>query len=172
MEAPTGSLGGPMVRRNRLAKELEAAVRRDRAEAVNGSDSGVRQGRRTSHTVVALLGQSAGDLATARQLGRECRLVRLEPGHDLTVVPYAEQPALFLLSADLLGLDLVGACRSLRNGVAGQRVPILVISSAAEPGEALRAFAAGADDFLVVEPFRPVQLRTRVRMWLMRAAYA
>jgi DNA-binding response OmpR family regulator len=124
------------------------------------------------HTLFALLGESACDLAAARLLSPEFRLVDIAHGRDRTVVSNVERPALILLSADLLRSSLADACGSLRNGVENRRVPIIVISSAAEPNDALCAFTAGADDFLVLDPFRPVQLRTRVRLWLMRAAAA
>ena len=73
---------------------------------------------------------------------------------------------------DLVLLDLVmpdvdgfTVCRTIRNSLGFERLPIIVQTYLDKPGDRARAFAAGATD-LVAKPINAAELEARVRIHL------
>ncbi len=85
----------------------------------------------------------------------------------------AEQarPALAILDVMMPDMDGYTLCRRLRRMPATAHIPIMILTSLSELEEKLKAFEAGADDFLA-KPFQPEELRARVNVLLRRASAA
>src|SRR6266851_596782 len=66
------------------------------------------------------------------------------------------------------GLDLTGA---LRGSGGGPRLPILLLTAMAEPGDRVNGLEQGADDFLA-KPFEPRELVLRIRNIIERRGVA
>ncbi len=67
------------------------------------------------------------------------------------------RPALVVLDAELSQGSGLEACRRIREHPLTRETAIIVVSANADPEERERAFAAGADAF-VLKPFRPTAL--------------
>jgi two-component system, chemotaxis family, chemotaxis protein CheY len=71
---------------------------------------------------------------------------------------------LYVVDVNMPKLDGMGFLRRLRNEEVSQ-APAIMISTEAEPGDALGAFAAGANDYLV-KPVKPEPFLAHVRLLL------
>ncbi len=82
----------------------------------------------------------------------------------------AEQaPDLILMDAVLPGMDGYKAITQIRAAeAAGQRVPILLLTSEADVVQRVKGLRAGADDD-IVKPFHPAELMARIRALLARS---
>ena len=60
------------------------------------------------------------------------------------------------------GISGVELCRTLRHTAVGRQMYVLIVTAHGDDDQALRAFEAGADDF-IVKPFNPHILAARVR---------
>jgi len=76
-----------------------------------------------------------------------------------------EVPDLILLDLMMPGLDGYEVCHRLKADEETRSIPVMILSALGEPGERIRAFEAGADDFLT-KPFTKVELMIRVRSLL------
>ncbi len=65
--------------------------------------------------------------------------------------------------------DGIAVCRELR--AAGVRTPILMLTARTQESDVVRGLDVGADDY-VAKPYRPEELRARVRALLRRSAEA
>jgi DNA-binding response OmpR family regulator len=79
-----------------------------------------------------------------------------------------KEPRLVLLDVHLPKIDGWQLCKQIR---AESRVPIIMLTAAAEDGDVVKGLNLGADDY-IVKPFSPGQLTARVRAVLRRAAEA
>ncbi|MGB3199334.1 MAG: SpoIIE family protein phosphatase [Nodosilinea sp.] len=77
-------------------------------------------------------------------------------------------PDLVLLDAQMPGLDGFACCQQIRQMVAGEHVPILMITGLENDESVVRAFHSGATDY-VTKPIRPSVVVGRAR-YLIRAA--
>jgi len=73
----------------------------------------------------------------------------------------AQAPELVLLDLRMPGLDGYEVCRRLKNDPTTASVPVIVISALEEVDEKLKAFEAGAADY-VLKPFEPREVLARV----------
>jgi two-component system phosphate regulon response regulator PhoB len=81
----------------------------------------------------------------------------------------ARPPALVIadwMMPRLSGLEL---CRALRRDPATAAVPVLLLTARTQEDDVQRAFAAGADDY-ILKPFSPRELSSRVGAVLARSA--
>ncbi len=85
-------------------------------------------------------------------------------GNEAVRLYYDVQPDLMLLDIAMPGMDGIDVCRTLNSRHPGA-VPIIVQSGIEHPEERVRAFAAGARDYLV-KPLHPPELIARVRTQL------
>ncbi len=72
-------------------------------------------------------------------------------------------PGVVLLDIMMPGIDGHETCRRIKHGPHGVGVQVIVVSANSSREEQIRAFEAGADDYLV-KPFDPQDLRSRVRL--------
>ena len=86
------------------------------------------------------------------------------------VAAAAEQsPNLILIDAALPDMDGYEAITRIRGAEpAGQRTPILLLTTEADVGQRVRGLRAGADDD-IVKPFHPAELMARIRALLARS---
>ncbi len=79
------------------------------------------------------------------------------------------QPDLILMDAAMPKLDGYAATQQIRaSEEAGQRVPIIILTSEAEVAERVKGLRAGADDD-IVKPFHPLELMARIKALLARS---
>jgi pilus assembly protein CpaE len=78
------------------------------------------------------------------------------------------KPDLILMDATMPKLDGYAATQQIRAAEeAGQRVPIIILTSEAEVAERVKGLRAGADDD-IVKPFHPLELMARIKALLSR----
>ncbi len=78
------------------------------------------------------------------------------------------RPSLAILDVMMPDMDGYELCKRLRQMPATANIPILILTAFSEINEKLKAFEAGADDF-IPKPFQPQELQARVRVHLRRA---
>ncbi len=80
-----------------------------------------------------------------------------------------QKPDLILMDAAMPKLDGYAATQQIRAAEeAGQRVPIIILTSEAEVAERVKGLRAGADDD-IVKPFHPLELMARIKALLSRS---
>ena len=77
------------------------------------------------------------------------------------------RPVLALLDVMMPDMDGYELCRQLRSRSDTSRLPIIILTTLNELDERLKAFEAGADDF-IAKPFNPQELQARVKVLLRR----
>lgn len=99
-------------------------------------------------------------------------------GYQTFTAPNAEQalravgqdvPDLAILDVMMPDVDGFELCRRLRRMPETANIPIIMLTALTEIDERLKAFEAGADDFMA-KPFQPQELAARVKALLRRAA--
>ncbi|MFZ5910507.1 MAG: AAA family ATPase [Chloroflexota bacterium] len=78
-------------------------------------------------------------------------------------------PDLAILDVMMPDMDGFELCRRLRHRPDTAAIPIIILTALSELDERLKAFEAGADDFMA-KPFQPQELVARVKVLLRRAA--
>ncbi len=79
------------------------------------------------------------------------------------------KPDMILMDAAMPKLDGYAATQQIRaSEEAGQRVPIIILTSEAEVAERVKGLRAGADDD-IVKPFHPLELMARIKALLARS---
>lgn len=78
-------------------------------------------------------------------------------------------PDLAILDVMMPDMDGFELCRRLRHRPDTTAIPIIILTALNELDERLKAFEAGADDF-IAKPFQPQELVARVKVLLRRAA--
>ena len=101
-------------------------------------------------------------------LGSDFRVVRAGASDVLPAGALSERPDLMLLAADRIDSACLRSCREVRACPDGRTMPIIIVAREARSDDPIRAFAAGADDYLVRS--YPAHLRARAHTWLLRAA--
>lgn len=98
-------------------------------------------------------------------------------GYEVTEAPDAARalkvvdsaiPDLAILDVMMPDMDGFELCRRLRHRPDTAAIPIIILTALSELDERLKAFDAGADDF-VAKPFQPQELLARVKVLLRRA---
>ncbi|RME87501.1 MAG: response regulator [Anaerolineae bacterium] len=101
-------------------------------------------------------------------------------GHEVHTAENAAQalemagrlrPSMAILDVMMPDMNGYELCRRLRQMTVTAHIPIMILTSLSELDEKLKAFEAGADDFLA-KPFQPEELRARVKVLLRRATMA
>ncbi len=72
-----------------------------------------------------------------------------------------EPPDLILLDIMMPGMDGYEVCRKLKSDESTSQIPIIFISALDETGDKVRAFRAGAVDY-ITKPFQPEEVLARV----------
>jgi pilus assembly protein CpaE len=76
-------------------------------------------------------------------------------------------PALAILDVMMPDMDGYELCRRLRSRADTAKLPIIILTTLSELDERLKAYEAGADDF-IAKPFNPQELQARVKILLRR----
>jgi len=79
----------------------------------------------------------------------------------------AVRPVLAILDVMMPDMDGYELCRRLRSRPDTAKLPIIILTTLNELDERLKAFEAGADDF-IAKPFNPQELQARVKVLLRR----
>ncbi len=98
-----------------------------------------------------------------RLLGQEYALAEATSAEQALAMLARTAPDMVMLDIMLPGIDGYEACRRIRSSPGGRAIQVLMISARSSRGEQVRAYAAGADDY-VVKPFDPYELYSRVRL--------
>jgi putative two-component system response regulator len=98
-----------------------------------------------------------------RLLDREYSLAEASSGEQALAMLSRFAPDLVMLDIMMPGIDGYETCRQIRAGPLAGRTQVLMVSAKSSRDEQQRAYAAGADDY-VVKPFDPHELRSRVRL--------
>ena len=77
------------------------------------------------------------------------------------------RPVLAILDVMMPDMDGYELCRQLRSRPDTAQIPIIILTTLSELDERLKAFEAGADDF-IAKPFNPQELQARVKVLLRR----
>ncbi len=88
-------------------------------------------------------------------------------GQEGIRVAMQRAPALVVLDMNMPRMDGLQTCERLREIPTLADVPIVIVTGEKSEQEAQKAFAKGANDYLV-KPFSPSQIRARLRTWLLR----
>ena len=97
--------------------------------------------------------------------GRGFKVATLEHGMALQRKLQDERPALVVLDIMMPELDGISALRALR--VAGDDIPVILLTARADPIDRVIGLELGADDYLG-KPFEPSELVARIRTVLRR----
>ena len=126
-----------------------------------------RPGAKSPKLLLAHGGEAAAEWV-AELLAADFQVVQARRGSEAVSIAQHEHPDLFVLDAEILpeGFE---TCRALRASAAGRETPIIMISASARPEDAVRAFDAGASDY-IVRPLSPAQLRAKAHTWLLRTS--
>ncbi len=98
-----------------------------------------------------------------RLLGHEYCLAEASSGEEALETLCHFSADLVMLDIVMPGIDGYETCRRIRSIPCGRTVQVVMLSGKSSRGEQVRAFAAGADDY-VVKPFDPHELCSRVRL--------
>lgn len=101
----------------------------------------------------------SGSFETVTMTSAEEALGRLKDGAPVSIV------ILDLFLPGMNGFEFLDAVRSENRF---DRLPVLVLSGSEKSEDRVRAFEAGADDF-VVKPFNPMELAARVKNLIRRS---
>ncbi len=91
------------------------------------------------------------------------RVTAVRDGHTALRVVEHFAPDIVLMDICMPGLDGCETCRRVRRLPHGRDLQIVMVSACSSEAEQLRAFDAGADDY-IVKPFDPHELISRVRL--------
>jgi two-component system phosphate regulon response regulator OmpR len=105
------------------------------------------------------------ELVSEYLLGRGFKVSTLEHGMALQSTLQNERPALVVLDIMMPELDGISALRALR--VAGDDIPVILLTARADPIDRVIGLELGADDYLG-KPFEPSELVARIRTVLRR----
>jgi len=85
------------------------------------------------------------------------------------VMQRPDAPRLVILDWMMPGMDGLDVCRRLRQSEAGRTAYVIMLTARAGAEDLVEGLEGGADDY-IVKPFRPDELRARVRAGLRVAA--
>ncbi len=92
-------------------------------------------------------------------------LLEAKDGQEGLEKAVAEQPALIVMDAGMPRMDGVEACRQLRARPETAGIPVILLTTHAEPERVARGREAGANDHLM-KPINPADLLSKVRSLL------
>lgn len=95
------------------------------------------------------------------------RVARATSGEAALRQVRSEVPGLIVLDLMLPGMDGLETCRSLKQDVATQDIPIIMLTAKGEEADIVSGLEMGADDY-ITKPFSPKVLIARIRAVLRR----
>lgn len=97
-----------------------------------------------------------------------CDVVTAMDGHKALEQARNETPDLILLDLMLPGIDGLEVCRRLKQEVATQHIPVIMLTAKGEEVDRVVGLELGVDDY-IVKPFSPRELVLRVKAVLRRS---
>ena len=97
-------------------------------------------------------------------------IVEAKDGQEAVETFAAHSPNLILMDVEMPRLNGFGACQAIKSLPAGQNIPIIFITSRADDDFVAKAFASGAEDYLL-KPVNGTMLRHRVARVLSNQQY-
>ena len=98
-----------------------------------------------------------------RLLEEEYRVAEASSGEQALAMLADSVPDLLLLDIMMPGIDGYETCRRIRSYPSNRGIQVVMVSSRSSREEQFRAYAVGADDY-IVKPFDPQELCSRVRL--------
>jgi len=96
-------------------------------------------------------------------LGKDYCLAEASSGEEALAILSKYSADLVMLDIVMPGIDGHETCRRIRSRPNGRAIQVIMVSARSSHDEQVRAYAAGADDY-VVKPFEPHTLHSRVRL--------
>jgi CheY-like chemotaxis protein len=112
--------------------------------------------------------QLVADRVTAL-LGGEFVVLIARDGAEALHLTMTERPEVIIIGVNGDGEAAFGLCAALRRVPSARETPVIVLSASKRPEDVVRAFEAGANDYLP-KSFAPAQLRAKAHTWLLRSA--
>lgn len=96
---------------------------------------------------------------------KEYEVIEADNGRNALKKVLEERPDLILLDIMLPGVDGYSVLSILKNSEDTLGIPVVLLTSLADPENKIKSLEKGADDFLT-KPFNPLELRARVKSLL------
>lgn len=105
----------------------------------------------------------------AQILSESFRIIFARNGDEATEMARSVKPGIIVLDILMPGQDGIETCRAIRQHPETKDIPVLMLTAVNEPEQRVRAFKAGADDYLA-KPFLPEELFARINRKLERVS--
>ena len=95
-------------------------------------------------------------------------VVDTNTGHGVVDQAIKEKPDLILLDLMLPEVDGLTVCRQLKENIATQKIPVIIVTAKGEESDIVLGLELGADDY-ISKPFKSKELVARIRAVLRRS---
>lgn len=97
----------------------------------------------------------------AQILSEHFQIAFAKDGKEALEIAKSIKPAIILLDVLMPGQNGIETCKKLREQRESEEIPVIMLTAVNEPEQRIRAFNAGADDYLA-KPFLPEELIARI----------
>ncbi len=105
----------------------------------------------------------------AQILSKHFRIAFAKDGKEALEMAKTVKPAIIVLDVLMPGQNGIETCKKLREQRESEEIPVIMLTAVNEPEQRIKAFNAGADDYLA-KPFLPEELIARINRKLEKAA--
>jgi DNA-binding response OmpR family regulator len=104
----------------------------------------------------------------AQILSEHFRIAFAKDGKEALEMAKTVKPAIIVLDVLMPGQNGIETCKKLREQRESEEIPVIMLTAVNEPEQRIKAFNAGADDYLA-KPFLPEELIARINRKLEKA---
>lgn len=104
----------------------------------------------------------------AQILSEHFRIAFAKDGKEALEMAKSVKPAIIVLDVLMPGQNGIETCKKLRAQRESEEIPVIMLTAVNEPEQRIKAFNAGADDYLA-KPFLPEELLARINRKLEKA---
>ncbi|OYZ18378.1 MAG: hypothetical protein B7Y39_13730 [Bdellovibrio sp. 28-41-41] len=97
----------------------------------------------------------------AQILSEHFRIAFAKDGKEAIEIAKSAKPAVIVLDVLMPGQNGIETCKKLREQRESEGIPVILLTAVNEPEQRIKAFNAGADDYLA-KPFLPEELIARI----------
>lgn len=97
----------------------------------------------------------------AQILSEHFRIAFAKDGKEAIEIAKSAKPAVIVLDVLMPGQNGIETCKKLREQRESEGIPVIMLTAVNEPEQRIKAFNAGADDYLA-KPFLPEELIARI----------
>jgi len=97
----------------------------------------------------------------AQILSEHFRIAFAKDGKEALEMAKTVKPAIIVLDVLMPGQNGIETCKKLREQRESEEIPVIMLTAVNEPEQRIKAFNAGADDYLA-KPFLPEELIARI----------